>query len=104
MFTNVVFSYIVPAGDKSALYMIAAMLFVIAVVMGVFAYTRGVVTVRVQTRIDSELQAAIWDRLLALPPRSSAVHRRRPGHPGDLHQRGQRIVFNSVVVSFWRPS
>ena len=68
MFTNVVFSSIVPSGDRSALNQIAALLLVIAVTLGVFSYTRGVTTVRVQARIDSELQAAIWDRLLALPP------------------------------------
>ena len=33
-----------------------------------FAFVRGVVTVRVQARVDNALQAALWDRLLALPP------------------------------------
>jgi NHLM bacteriocin system ABC transporter ATP-binding protein len=100
LFTNVVFSYIVPSGDKSALYEIAGLLLVVAVVMGVFAYTRGVVTVRVQTRIDSELQAAIWDRLLSLPP---AFFRRFTA--GDLATRViyinqiSAIIFNVVVGS-----
>ena len=51
-----------------ALGEIAALLFVIAVTIGVFAFMRGVVTVRVQARVDNALQAALWDRLLSLPP------------------------------------
>ena len=68
MFTNVVFGYIVPSGDRTGLAQIAAILFVIAVTVGVFTFVRGVVTVRVQARVDNALQAALWDRLLALPP------------------------------------
>ena len=100
LLTNLVFSYIVPSGDTSALWEVAALLFVVAVVMGVFAFTRGVVTVRVQTRVDSELQAAIWDRLLSLPP---SFFRRFTA--GDLATRVMNInqvsaiVFNSVVGS-----
>jgi len=98
LFTNLVFSYIVPSGDTSALWEIAVLLLVVAVVMGVFAFTRGVVTVRVQTRVDSELQAAIWDRLLSLPP---SFFRRFTA--GDLATRVMNInqvstiVFNNVV-------
>ncbi len=100
LFTNLVFTYIVPSGDTSALWEVAALLIVVAVVMGVFAFTRGVVTVRVQTRVDSEFQAAIWDRLLSLPP---AFFRRFTA--GDLATRVMNItqvstiVFNSVVGS-----
>ena len=100
LLTNLVFSYIVPSGDESALWEVAVLLFVVAVVMGVFAFTRGVVTVRVQTRVDSELQAAIWDRLLSLPPSFF-----RKFTAGDLAMRVMNInqvstiVFNSVVGS-----
>jgi ATP-binding cassette subfamily C protein len=100
LFTDLVFSYIVPAGNESALSEVAGFLVVIAVVMGVFAYTRGVMTVRVQTRIDSELQAAIWDRLLSLPP---AFFRQFTA--GDLATRVtyinqiSTILFNSVIGS-----
>ena len=100
LFTNLVFSYIVPSGDESALWEVAALLFVVAVVMGVFAFTRGVMTVRVQTRVDSELQAAIWDRLLSLPP---SFFRRFTA--GDLASRVMNInqvstiIFNVVIGS-----
>ena len=98
--TNVVFSYIVPSGNRSVLPTVAVLLFVLAVTMGIFAFTRGVATVRVQTRIDNELQAAIWDRLLSLPP---SFFRRFTA--GDLATRVMyinqisTIVFNSVVGS-----
>jgi NHLM bacteriocin system ABC transporter ATP-binding protein len=68
VFTNIVFTDIVPSGDRMALAQVAATLFVIAVTIGVFTFVRGVVTVRVQSRVDNALQAALWDRLLALPP------------------------------------
>lgn len=68
LFTELVFTVIVPAGDYSALATIAVLLFVLAVTVAMFAYTRGVMTVRIQTRADNQLQAALWDRLLALPP------------------------------------
>ncbi len=67
-FTAFVFSTIVPSGDRTGLGEIAAVLVVIAVTIGVFTFVRGVVTVRVQARVDNALQAALWDRLLALPP------------------------------------
>jgi ATP-binding cassette subfamily C protein len=98
--TNLVFSYIVPAGDPSPLITVAVVLLVLAVTMGVFAFTRGVMTVRVQARIDNELQAAIWDRLLSLPPSFF-----RGFTAGDLATRVMSInqictiAFNSVVGS-----
>ena len=67
-FTAFVFGTIVPSGDRTGLGEIAAVLVVIAVTIGVFTFVRGVVTVRVQARVDNALQAALWDRLLALPP------------------------------------
>ena len=100
LFTEIVFNYIVPKGNAGALTEVAAMLLVIAVVMGVFAYTRGVMTVRVQTRLDSELQAAVWDRLLSLP---AAFFRQFTA--GDLATRVtyinqiSTVLFNSVVGS-----
>ena len=100
IFTNVVFSYIVPSGDRAGLGAIAAVLLVLAITLGIFSYTRGVMTVRVQARIDSELQAAIWDRLLALPP---SFFRRFTA--GDLATRVMyvnqisAIFFNVVLAS-----
>ena len=100
IFTNIVFSYVVPAGNSSGLTQIAAVLLVLAVTLGVFSYTRGVTTVRVQTRMDNELQAALWDRLLALPPSFF-----RQFTAGDLSTRVMyinqisAIFFNSVLGS-----
>lgn len=51
VFTSVVFTYVIPAGNRAGLGAIAAVLLVIAVTLGVFGYTRGVTTVRVQTQI-----------------------------------------------------
>jgi ATP-binding cassette subfamily C protein len=67
-FTQFVFSTIVPSGDRTGLGEVAVILLVVAVTVSIFTFVRGIVTVRMQTRVDNALQAALWDRLLALPP------------------------------------
>ena len=102
IFTNIVFTYVVPAGNSTGLTQIAAVLLVLAITLGVFSYTRGVTTVRVQTRMDNELQAALWDRLLGLPPSFF-----RQFTAGDLSTRVMyinqisAILFNSVLGSLF---
>jgi len=100
VFTGLVFGSTIPAGNRLGLAEIAVMLLMLAVTLGVFSYTRGVSMVRLQTRIDNELQAAIWDRLLALPPSFF-----RGFTAGDLAVRVttinqvSAIFFNSVLGS-----
>jgi NHLM bacteriocin system ABC transporter ATP-binding protein len=92
VFTQIVFTDIVPAGDRTALVQIGVFLFVIALSVGAFAFVRGVVTVRVQARVDNTLQAALWDRLLALPP---SFFRRFTA--GDLAMRVMSVNLMSAV-------
>jgi ATP-binding cassette subfamily C protein len=100
VFTGLVFSSTIPAGNRLGLTQIAVMLLMLAVTLGVFSYTRGVSMVRLQTRIDNGLQAAVWDRLLTLPPSFF-----RDFTAGDLAVRVTNInqvsaiVFNSVLTS-----
>ncbi|MBB2484694.1 NHLP bacteriocin export ABC transporter permease/ATPase subunit [Mitsuaria sp. WAJ17] len=61
------FDDIIPAADSSQLAQILALLAVIAVASFVFELYRAQLLLRIESRAGSDLQAAIWDRVLKLP-------------------------------------
>jgi ATP-binding cassette subfamily C protein len=67
VFTRIVFREIIPSGNGAGLGGVAAMLAAVALALAAFSLARGIFTLRIQGRMDSSLQAAIWDRLLKLP-------------------------------------
>ncbi|MEW6273179.1 MAG: NHLP bacteriocin export ABC transporter permease/ATPase subunit, partial [Thermodesulfobacteriota bacterium] len=65
--TAVVFGTIVPAGEKSQLLQVAIGLVVAGLASAAFGLTKDFAILRLEGRADNGLEAAIWDRLLALP-------------------------------------
>ncbi len=67
MVTSIVFDSIIPTGDKSGLLQFTVILAVCAVASMLFELTRSFATLRLETKMDGAVQAAVWDRLLSLP-------------------------------------
>jgi len=67
--TGLIFNTIVPAAEVSSLIQVGIALLIVAIVVGLLQIVRGLTVLRLQSRVDSRLQAAVWDRLLSLPPR-----------------------------------
>jgi NHLM bacteriocin system ABC transporter ATP-binding protein len=65
--TGVVFDRIIPGSQRSQLIYMSAFLLVSALATALFELGRGYLLLRVEGKLDSVLQAALWDRLLNLP-------------------------------------
>jgi ATP-binding cassette subfamily C protein len=65
--TGTIFDTLIPSGDRTRLVQMAMGLVVAALAAGVFDVVRSIALLRVSGKIDGALQAATWDRLLALP-------------------------------------
>lgn len=65
--TGLVFDQVIPAADRRQLGFLAAALGVAAFTDILMDVTRAVAIVRVETRSETRMQAAVWDRLLRLP-------------------------------------
>jgi NHLM bacteriocin system ABC transporter ATP-binding protein len=57
----------IPQGDRPLLLQLGLAMFLTALANAAFKITQSVAVVRVQSRMDYVLQAALWDRLLDLP-------------------------------------
>lgn len=65
--TALVFDRIIPGAERRLLLELCVVLAAVYVSLGLFDLARGFVLTRVQARIDTTLEAAVWDRLLSLP-------------------------------------
>jgi NHLM bacteriocin system ABC transporter ATP-binding protein len=65
--TGVVFDRVVPGAERTLLVQIVMVLFAAYLGASLFDVARGLALVRLQTRLDAGLEAAVWDRLLRLP-------------------------------------
>ncbi len=65
--TGQLFDVAIPQADRGMLWGFGLALFLSALASSLFKITQGVATVRVQARMESSIQAAVWDRLLNLP-------------------------------------
>lgn len=65
--TGIVFNSIIPEGEKGQLLQIALFLAISAAAVMIFQFTRSIASLRMESKIDGALQAAVWDRLLSLP-------------------------------------
>jgi ATP-binding cassette subfamily C protein len=65
--TAILFDSVIPGAEKGQLFQLAAILFVCALATAAFQVVRGVALLRLETRVGTAMQAALWDRLLALP-------------------------------------
>lgn len=65
--TGIVFDTVIPGAARSQLWYLAAALVVASITDIILGITQSVALMRVETKSDVTVQAAIWDRLLRLP-------------------------------------
>ncbi len=84
--TGVIFDQVIPGADRPQLWFLAAALGVTAFTDILLNATYSIAMVRVETKSETTLQAAVWDRLLRLP-----LPFFRDFTAGDLANRAQGI-------------
>jgi ATP-binding cassette subfamily C protein len=67
LLTGLVFDRIIPGAERGLLWHLAFVLLAVYVALFLFDAARGLTLVRAQTRMDTRLEAGVWDRLLNLP-------------------------------------
>jgi ATP-binding cassette subfamily C protein len=87
MATGMLFDTVIPGAEKSQLMQLTIALAGGAIGASMFELTRSVAMLRVEGRMDLSIQAAVWDRLLALP-----VPFFRDFTAGDLAMRANGIT------------
>ncbi len=92
--TGMLFNTIIPGARRSQLLQMTVVLLVVAVATTMFNETRSVALLRIEGRMGSAIQAAVWDRLLALP-----MPFFRPYAAGDLAVRAMGIDAIRQVIS-----
>ncbi|MCK5539288.1 MAG: NHLP bacteriocin export ABC transporter permease/ATPase subunit [Deltaproteobacteria bacterium] len=92
--TGIIFDTVIPEASRSQLWQIVALLLTCAFVTMLFNLTKGIAIVRVEGKVDGVLQAAVWDRLLALP-----VPFFKQFTVGDLANRGMGINAIRQILS-----
>ncbi len=65
--TGIIFNTVIPEGEKNQLLQIAFFLAASALAAMLFQFTRALATLRIEGKMESSIQAAVWDRLLSLP-------------------------------------
>jgi len=68
LFTTLLLDQVIPVGQVSQLWQVGLLLLVVAAATFVFQLTQRIAVLRVESRAESSIQAAMWDRLLALRP------------------------------------
>ncbi len=92
--TGVVFNTILPAGEVSQLFQVGAALALAALVSTGLTLASNIAMLRIEGKSDNALQAAIWDRLLSLPPTFF-----RSYSAGDLAMRANGINAIRQILS-----
>lgn len=67
LLTGTVFDRVIPTSDHRQLYVYAMVLLFSIIAIGFTEVLRRFAMIRIETKLDFTLQAAIWDRLLNLP-------------------------------------
>ncbi|MFN3461755.1 MAG: ABC transporter transmembrane domain-containing protein, partial [Oceanibaculum sp.] len=114
--TGHIFSSVIPRADIGSHLIIIAGLVLAALGTAVFTVTRSFAVLRVQTRMDSSIQTAVWDRLLALPvpffrdyssgdlaDRANGINAIREVLSGTIMQSVMTVMFSlfSLLLLFW---
>lgn len=66
---GLLFDVVIPGAQRGQLVQLAMGLAVFALAGAAFDLTRGLALVRLEARMNADTQAAVWDRLMALPMR-----------------------------------
>ncbi|MEM9553557.1 MAG: NHLP bacteriocin export ABC transporter permease/ATPase subunit [Acidobacteriota bacterium] len=99
--TGHIFGNVIPAADERSLFQMSLALAAAALAAFGFRLTRSIALLRISGKLDGSLQAAVWDRLLALPV---TFYRRYT--TGDLVQRSmgvdqiRNLLLGNVATSF----
>jgi len=67
LLTGQVFDHLIPGAERALLLQLTFVLVFVYLGQALFDIARGLTLVRAQTRMDTTLEAGIWDRLLSLP-------------------------------------
>jgi len=67
VFTGIIFDSVIPGAQRATLAELSVFLVISALATALFTLTRGLATLRLETKMEASIQAAVWDRLLALP-------------------------------------
>lgn len=97
--TGVLFDGIIPNAEKGQLGFVGLALFMASLAAILFEMTKSFAFLRIEGKMDSKLQAAVWDRLLDLPTSFF-----RKFSAGDLATRSMgisriRAILSGVVAS-----
>ena len=92
--TGVVFDQLIPSGEQTQLLVLGGVLAVSALAIALFQIARGIVLLRIEGRMDSSIQAAVWDRLLSLP---ADFFRRYSA--GELTERAMGVYYIKQTLS-----
>ena len=92
--TGQALEWAIPESDRSALLLFALALLGSGLAASAFKITQGLATLRIETRMSSTLQAAVWNRMLDLP---MSFFRRFAA--GDLADRAQGVDGIRELVS-----
>lgn len=65
--TGIVFSSVIPEGERGQLLQIAFFLGSSALAAMLFQLVRSIATLRIEGKMEGSIQASVWDRLLSLP-------------------------------------
>lgn len=92
--TGMIFDSIIPSAERRQLWQMVLALAVVALTSSMLRLTRNLASLRVEGRMDAEVQAGVWDRLLSLP-----VPFFRGFTAGDLANRANGISAMRHIVS-----
>lgn len=65
--TGVVFDRIIPGADQNQLLLLVLGMTVAALAGALFQLVEGIAFLRIETKVDADVEAGVWDRLLNLP-------------------------------------
>ena len=92
--TGIVFNSIIPEGEKGQLLQIAFFLGTSALATMLFQFVRSIATLRIEGKMESSIQASVWDRLLSLP-----VPFFKEFSAGELAMRAMGISRMRIILS-----
>ncbi|MBC8164086.1 MAG: NHLP bacteriocin export ABC transporter permease/ATPase subunit [Roseiflexaceae bacterium] len=67
MVLQVMIDTLLPRGEREEVLLLSGILFVVAIAAALFQVMRNLAAARIETRVSSTVQRALWERLLQLP-------------------------------------
>jgi NHLM bacteriocin system ABC transporter ATP-binding protein len=92
--TGMIYNSIIPGAERGQLVQLALILIVCALATTLFSVTRTVAFLRIEARMGTRVQAAVWDRLLSLP-----LPFFRPYSAGELAARAMGVDEIRQIIS-----